>query len=88
MLDKISVYNVLAERMYFLDTSSPSNFNFFDLSACLNSSYNFWNQESVCFYINFAPFCSVLAKFPNFLETPTYSFSDGPFFPKISQPPG
>ena len=29
-IDKSSVYNVLAEGMYFLDKSSPSNFNFLD----------------------------------------------------------
>ena len=29
-VDKSSVYNVLAEGMYFLDKSSPSNFNFLD----------------------------------------------------------
>ena len=29
MLDKCCVY-VLAEEMYFLDESSPSNFNFLD----------------------------------------------------------
>ena len=27
---KTSVYNVLAEGMYLLDKSSPSNFNFLD----------------------------------------------------------
>ena len=30
MLDKSSVYNVLAERMYFLDKCSQFNFNFLD----------------------------------------------------------
>ena len=30
MLDKPSVYNVLAEGIYFLDQSSQSNFNFLD----------------------------------------------------------
>ena len=29
-VDKSTVYNVLAEGMYFLDKSSPSNFNFFN----------------------------------------------------------
>ena len=30
MLDKSFVYNILAEGMYFLDKSSPSNFSFLD----------------------------------------------------------
>ena len=34
-VDKSSVYNVLAEGMYFLDKSSPSNFNFWTL-RCLS----------------------------------------------------
>ena len=32
ILDKSSVYNVLAEGMYFLDNCSPLNFNFSDFS--------------------------------------------------------
>ena len=31
-LDKSSVYNVLAERMYFWTDVSPVNFNFLDFS--------------------------------------------------------
>ena len=58
MFDKSSVY-VLAEGMSFLDKCSPLNFNFRTFH-CLpeiiriphvwsysNSSYDFWNQESV-----------------------------------------
>ena len=45
-----SVY-VLAERMYFLDKGSPSNFSFLDfpllVSSCPSSSCGFWNQESI-----------------------------------------
>ena len=51
MLDKSSVYNVLAEEMYFLDKCIPLNFNFLDLPLFVwsypNSSYDFWNQEPV-----------------------------------------
>ena len=51
MLDKSSVYNVLAEEMYFLDKSSPSSFNSLEFSTVVwsfpNSSCDFWNQESV-----------------------------------------
>ena len=38
-IDKSLVYNVLAEGIYFLDKSSPSNFNYFGLStACMKLS--------------------------------------------------
>ena len=51
MLDKSSVYNVLAEEMYFLDKSSPSNFSFLDFPmlawSCPNSACDFLNQESI-----------------------------------------
>ena len=47
-LDKSSV---LAEGICFLDKCSPLNFNFSDFSLLVwsypNSSYEFWNQESV-----------------------------------------
>ena len=49
MLDKSSVY-VLAERMHFLNKSSPSNLNFLDFPMLVWScpdSCDFWNQESV-----------------------------------------
>ena len=49
--NKSSLYHVLAEGMWFLDKSSPSNFNFLDFPllvwSCPNSSCNFWNQELV-----------------------------------------
>ena len=51
MLHKSSKYKLLAEEMYFLDKSSPSNFNFLDFPlivwSCPNSPCGFWNQESV-----------------------------------------
>ena len=51
MLDKSLKYYVLAEEMYFLDKSSPSNFNFLDFSLLIWSfpsfSCDFWNQGSV-----------------------------------------
>ena len=51
ILDKSSIYNVLAEGMYFFDNCSPFTFNFSDLPLLVwnysNSSYDFWNQESV-----------------------------------------
>ena len=37
MLDKSSVYNVLAEGMHFLDKSSPSNFKFLDFPLLVSS---------------------------------------------------
>ena len=47
MWDKLSIH-ILAERMYILDKSSPSNFNFLDFLlpvwSCPNSSYDFQNQ--------------------------------------------
>ena len=50
VLDKSSVY-VLAVGMYFLDKSSPSNFNFLKFPQLVwsftYSSCDFWNQESV-----------------------------------------
>ena len=69
MLDKSSVSNVLAEEMYFLDKSSPSNFKFFDFpllvrslqclsglsNVCRNSSCDFLNQESVLYKL-----CTIL----------------------------
>ena len=51
MLDKFSVYNVLADGMYFLDKSSQLSFNSLNFPLlvwrCPNSSYGFWNKESV-----------------------------------------
>ena len=35
MLDKSLKYYVLAKEMYFLDKSSPSNFNFLDFSLLI-----------------------------------------------------
>ena len=82
MLDKCSVYNVLAEAMYFLDKcifldkSSQSNFDF------LNFSLLVWSclKPGVSFCINFAPCCKNLAKTYisvkdkwNFPETPIQS---------------
>ena len=62
MLGKSFVYNVLAEGVYVLDKSSPSNFNFLDFPllswSCPNSSCDFW----VSLRINFALFCNILAK--------------------------
>ena len=58
MLDK-SVNNVLGEGMQFLDKCSPLNFNFLDFPLLVwsypNSSYGFWNLESVLY-----KFCSIL----------------------------
>ena len=58
MLDK-SVNNVLAEGMWFLGKCSPLNFNFLDFPQLVwsypNSSYDFWNLESVLY-----KFCTIL----------------------------
>ena len=61
-VDKSFVYDVLAEGVCFLNKSSPLNFNFLDFPLLVwcgpNFSCDFWNQE----FINFALFCSILAK--------------------------
>ena len=58
MLDK-SVSKVLGEGMQFLDKCSPLNFNLLDfpllVSSYPNSSYDFWNLESVLY-----KFCTIL----------------------------
>ena len=49
MLDKSSLYNVLAEGMYFLDKCSTLNFNFSDFPLLVlsfpNSSFDFWKKQ-------------------------------------------
>ena len=62
MLDKYSVYNVLAEGMYFLEKSISFNFNF--VTACLKfSKLLMWFVEpGAIFFINLAPFCNILAQ--------------------------
>ena len=67
VVDKSSVYIVLAERMYFFNKGSPSNFNFLDcllfLWSCPNSLCGFWKPETVLkARVNFALFCKILAK--------------------------
>ena len=50
MFSKSSEYNFLAEGMWFLDKSSPSNFNFFGIStACLKlfKSFEFGNGSGM-----------------------------------------
>ena len=58
-VDKSSAYNVLTEGMYFLNKSSPSNFNFSDFPllvwSCPNSSCDFWNQNQFLY-----KFCTIL----------------------------
>ena len=58
-VDKSSVYNVLTEGMYYLNKSSPSNFNFSDFPllvwSCPNSSCDFWNQNQFLY-----KFCTIL----------------------------
>ena len=83
MLDKSSVHNILDEIMYFLDRSIPFNFNFLNFALLIwsspNSSYNFWNQESV-FRIIFSGVSQSKSEFsgnPNtkFIEVPQSSIS-------------
>ena len=51
--------NVLGEGMQFLEKCSPLNFNFLDFPQLVwsypNSSYDFWNLESVLY-----KFCTIL----------------------------
>ena len=64
MLNKSSVYNVLAEGMHFLDKGSLWNFNFLDFLllvwSCSNSSCDFWKQGQ--FLCKFSTILYILAK--------------------------
>ena len=74
MLGESSVYNVLAEGMYFLENvflykSSRSNFNFLDfecLSEVVSIPRVIFETTSQFFYklapLEVAPFCNVLVK--------------------------
>ena len=63
MLDTSSVYKVLAEKNVFFGQKYPMEFQLFGLStACLKLSKFLWFlKPGLCFCINFAPFCNIVA---------------------------
>ena len=64
MLDKSSAYNVLAERMYFLNKSISSYCNFLDFPLLSEAAYilHVIFKPGVSFCKNVTPFCRILAK--------------------------
>ena len=62
MLDKSSVYNILAEGMCYLDkgNESISTFLTFNCLAGIIQIPHVILKPGVSFYINFAPFCNIL----------------------------
>ena len=63
MLDKSTVYNILAEGMYFFG-QKPIKFQLFGLSATCHKLFKFLyllKPAFVCHLLKFAPFCNVLA---------------------------